>query len=102
LKVSAYLPSFHKRSQGEVGFKKLSSEDDLFLEFLLVAVLFPTFALQYHVPFRNETEQWGGACLQGFAQAARLYFIARGFDDSKLSVRRHVVCSVAVGATNLR
>jgi hypothetical protein len=77
LKVSAYLPSFCKRSQGGFSFKKLSVGAELFLEFSLVAVLFPTFALQYHVPFRNEIEQGVERALEVRAGCASLFYGAR-------------------------
>lgn len=39
-----------------------------------MAVLFPTFALQYHVPFRNETEALNAHACEMCVDEASLFY----------------------------
>src|SRR2546421_4337686 len=63
-------------------------------------VLFPTFALKYHVPFRNKTEATERLAPETSVQAALFIFGAIVYRDGEPHARqkyRHVVCSVAAG-----
>jgi len=62
---SKYLLTIsQKRSQDGFGFKKLC----------LIAVLFPTFALQYHVPFRNEIEALNARAYERCVDGASVFY----------------------------
>jgi hypothetical protein len=54
--------------------KKSQLEQICFWNCALLAVLFPTFALQYHVPFRNEIEQRAPAPKMVCAGYASLFY----------------------------